>query len=210
MIDCTSKLKTILFFAVRMKGLSQLIPITLALLTSSADALSWSLTGCSAGTFSDRNVDIECSGSSSCSLGDTAVASGTVYASDSFDDEEVTLNACVGSYCPGQAEIGAGSLCSEWLTPADGQSCGEKGNYDVYYEEKIPDESNIPSGLVSFVSQMVTIRMTLGDCSSSGYQLAYGMAGLVSVAIVGAALMKKKDVEIENSFVQMGDRAAIV
>ncbi|EJK50518.1 hypothetical protein THAOC_30480, partial [Thalassiosira oceanica] len=89
-------------------------------------------------------------------------------------------------------------------------SCGEKGNYDVYYEEKIPDESNIPSGLVSFVSQMVTIRMTLGDCSSSGYQLAYGMAGLVSVAIVGAALMKKKDVEIENSFVQMGDRAAIV
>lgn len=185
--------------------------LTLALLSSSADALGWSLAGCSASTFTAA-VDIKCGGSSSCSPGDTAVASGTVTASGYFNDEEVTLNACLSAYCPGEAEIGAGSLCSDWLTPKGTQDCGDPGDYDVYYKEEIPDQSAIPSALASFVSSAVTIRMTLGDgCSSSSYQLAYGMAGLASVALVGAALMKKKkkDVETETSFVQMGDRSIV-
>ena len=201
-----------------MKVLSQLIPITIALSTSGADALGWELAGCTAEKFSDIEVSVECDDSSSCSPGDTAVATGTATATALFDNEEVTLNVCFmsGMYCPKKAEIGAGTLCDNWLTPTDGQECGAEGGYDVSYEQMIPDQSKIPKKLAQYLSSVVTIQTSLGDgddcSSSSGYQLAYGMTGLVSVALVGAALMKKKgkDVETDNSFVQMGDRAAIV
>ena len=201
-----------------MKVLSQLIPITIALSTSGADALGWELAGCTAEKFSDIEVSVECDDSSSCSPGDTAVATGTATATAVFDDEEVTLNACFMGYCPKQAEIGAGTLCDGWLMPTEGQECGAEGEYSVSYEQEIPDQSKIPDKLAKLIAKyVVTIQMSIGDgddcSSSSGYQLAYGMTGLVSVVLVGAALMKKKkggDVETDNSFVQMGDRAAIV
>lgn len=188
---------------------------------SAAHGIGWSISGCSSSTFTSRSISIACSGSSSCSLGDTARVSGSVYATSSFDDEEVTLQPCILSsslYCPDYARIGAGSLC-DWLSPSDGQDCGEAGTYDVYHEEKIPEEDKVPSYLQSMLSYGVTVDMVLGDgsCGGGSYQMAYGMAGAASLALLGAAALRRRrrkregdEAEGGPGFVQMTDHAAVV
>lgn len=67
-------------------------------------SLSWEIDGpCSISAI----VNVQCDGSSTCNLGDTAIATGSVTASDEFDNDVVIFQACVGignaSWCPQKA-----------------------------------------------------------------------------------------------------------
>ncbi|KAL7536511.1 hypothetical protein ACHAXR_007211 [Thalassiosira sp. AJA248-18] len=192
---------------------------------SSASAISWSLSSssCDGSPFSTSGIKVQCNGSSSCGLGDTAIVSGTMTASRSFDDDShVTLQACVSSYCPEVASKGAGNLCDDWVSPTGGQNCGESGTYSVYHTEDIPDSSDVPSGLTWFVQSMITVNMKVGDeeeCQGTGgYQMSYSMFGIASLAIVGAAYAARKrrcggdaekDDEKKSPFVEMTDSAIV-
>ena len=198
----------------------------LAAIPNSISAIRWKLSSpasCDGSPF-NANVKIQCNGSSSCSLGDTAVVSGNLYASGYFDDSDVTLQACVVSYCPAVAQKGAAKIC-DWLEPTGGQDCGYPGAYTVYYEEDIPESDDIPSGLSWFVSSTVTVNMKVGseeecegEADNDGFSMAYSMFGIASLALVGAGAYasKKKRRRQQGSddkqtrLVEMTDTIAIV
>ena len=144
-----------------------------------------------------------------------------MYATNSFDDNDVTLQACVAFYCPEIASIGAGSLCDDWLTPTSNQDCGEPGTYDVYHTEDIPEYDDIPSALWWFVRSAVSVKMMVGndeECdgqADNSYSMSHSMVGFASLAMVGAAVYsswKKRrsgdggsEDEKISRFVEMGD-----
>lgn len=162
-------------------------------------AMGWKMSNskCDGSPFSNLNVAVTCNnGSTNCGLGDTVEIAGNMYASHSFDDADVTLQACVMGYCPDDASTEAGTLCDDWITPTASQDCGASGTYSVYHEEDIPSNDDIPSALMWFVRSTVTVNMKVGDdeeCegeTSNAYGRSNNMtsANVMSYSVVGSAL----------------------
>ncbi|KAL9188906.1 hypothetical protein ACHAXT_011396 [Thalassiosira profunda] len=201
-----------------------LLALAAATALPAASALRWSVTdsSCDGSPFSSLKISVKCNGSSSCGLGDTATVAGTMYATSSFSDSDVTLKPCALGVCPEEAQTRAGKIC-DWLSASDGQDCGSEGAYAVSYEQKIPEYDDIPSALEWLVSQVVTVNMIVGDeeeCEAEGDNNVYGMrysaAGAASLAILGlgafAARRRRargEDNEKATRFVEMTDAAVV-
>ncbi|KAL7534611.1 hypothetical protein ACHAXR_008463 [Thalassiosira sp. AJA248-18] len=201
-----------------MNALSALSLLLAALTTPSVSAINFDVNtagaGCDGDPFDNADIDVSCNNGGDCGFGDTAVVDGTIEAVSTFSpDSEVTLKACIWSvYCPADATRDAGTLCGNWLTPTENQTCGEMGMYDVTREEVIP-EASIPPSWLWLVT--VTIGVSADECDVGGsYGMAYSMAGLASLAIVGAAYAARKrrgdnDDEKLSRFIEMTDSAVV-
>lgn len=205
--------------------------LALSVAPSVASALRWSVVSasCAGGgaPYSNLSVDVTCNGgsSNSCAMGDTALVQGNLYATSSFNDAAVTLQACVLSYCPEVASLDAGTLCEDWLTPTADQECGASGTYTVSYAAEIPQNDDIPTTFYWFVRNTVSIKMIVGsgeDCddqTEAAYSLSYSMAGFAGLALMGAATYssrrKRHDGddgsgdEPTSRFVEMGELAVV-
>ena len=126
----------------------------------------------------------------------------------------------------------------DWLTPANGQECGEAGDYVIYHSEEIPQYE----GVSSYVLDAVTVHFVIGDedeCSIRGYfskaysmmneyfhdassMMGFSMMALASLALTGCCLCRKKnsdrarasvtatDDEAPPSYVEMKDQDVAV
>ena len=169
---------------------SVLLLLTFSTITTSA--LNWqvnSISSCNnAISLSSVALSITCNGSTSCTYGETAIASGSVTADAEFDkDAKVTVQPCIAGVCQDQYSYELGKLC-DVLEATDGQECGEAGGYAISYEQEIPDADKFPSGS-STVSSMLTAKIMIGDndgeeCEDGSYasantsRLASGSIGL--------------------------------
>ncbi|KAL7525880.1 hypothetical protein ACHAWF_001548 [Thalassiosira exigua] len=161
-------------------------------------------TRCDGKPFSNMNIAVQCNGGTNCRFGDNVTVSGHMYATGAFDDEEVTLRACVGcalgrcAYCPDDALWQTGSLCEDWLTPTGGQNCGESGTYDVSHTEVIPENDEIPSSVEWVIQTTIQLSMIVGDedeCQSqadeNGNSTAVSMS-ILPLALLGACMLVAK------------------
>lgn len=170
---------------------TRVLPLVVAAVLSvipSANAINWSLSSssCDGSPFKSLNAAVTCNGSSSCGLGDTATVAGTLTATDDFENSDVTLKLCVVGYCPEIAQKGGGKICDDWLTPTDGQDCGEAGQYSISHTEEIPDEEEIPSGFWWFVKSAVGVKMIVGSEEECGAQ-ADPITGIVPAEVSGTS-----------------------
>lgn len=218
-----------------MKGQS-IISAPLALLAavaqpSAVSAISWSMgtSSCDGNPFENLTISITCDNSTTCDLGDTAVVSGSLAASGTFSNSNVTLRPCIymTSYCPEDASTSAGTLCGDWLDPLDGQSCGQAGAYAVSYSQDIPSSDNVPSGMSYLLSSVITVHMEVyGDddeCTvvadnMTQMSMSYSMAGMILIGAAAYSVAKRwnqrkaeeEGEEDGHSFVEMRDNAAVV
>mmetsp|Transcript_12112 Transcript_12112/g.23613 ORF Transcript_12112/g.23613 Transcript_12112/m.23613 type:complete len:269 (-) Transcript_12112:178-984(-) len=172
------------------------------------EAMGWSLSsyscnsssGSSSTTFTNTQITLQCNGSSTCTFGDRALVSGTTTALYDFENDEVTLQPCLMGWCPEEYAAGAGHVC-DWIQPADddddgGISCGDAGEYVIYYEQDIPTKEEVSSSNsyvsnLSWLSSLITVKLVIGEdghdgCSgsSSGYDsMRYSILGMGSVIV---------------------------
>lgn len=115
--------------------------------------------------FTNVNITISCgnnkNNSSKCLFGDVASISGTVQAIRSFDNSAMTYKACVWKYCPQSTIRSAGSLCDDWLSPMEDQTCGDPGLYSITLTEMIPETDDIGNSL----SWLVTLNFGVNETS---------------------------------------------
>eukprot|EP00579_Thalassiosira_antarctica_P027214 CAMPEP_0202018700 /NCGR_PEP_ID=MMETSP0905-20130828/40149_1 /ASSEMBLY_ACC=CAM_ASM_000554 /TAXON_ID=420261 /ORGANISM="Thalassiosira antarctica, Strain CCMP982" /LENGTH=202 /DNA_ID=CAMNT_0048579729 /DNA_START=211 /DNA_END=819 /DNA_ORIENTATION=- len=187
--------------------------VALATIPSSIYAISFTVdtSGCDGDPFDNLDLIVSCNNSSSCSFGNTAIISGTVEATSAFSNNAVTLQACVmNTYCPKDYARNAGNLCN-WLTPTEDQECGAVGMYSIASEQEIPE-----AVMLTGYSWLVTVNIGVEEeCEAGGtsQQMAYSMAGLVSLVMGAAALAARKkrractnnDDERATRFVEMRD-----
>lgn len=135
-------------------------------------------------------------------------------ATSAFSNSNVVLSACIlDTFCPEQYVRSAGSLCDNWLTPMDGQDCGDVGMYEISAEEKIP-EADVSSSW----SWMVTVKIGMEDeceAEASSYQMGYSAIGLVSLALGATFAARKRrgaderDDEKASRFLEMSDAGVV-
>lgn len=116
--------------------------------------------------FTNVNITVSCgvnnnnTTSSKCLFGDVASITGTVEATRTFDNSELTYKACVWKYCPQSTTRSAGTLCDDWLIPIEeDQACGDAGLYSISRTETIP-EADISNSLSWLVTLNVGITET--------------------------------------------------
>jgi len=193
--------------------------------SAAVSAISFSVdtATCDGDPFANLDLDVTCSGSSTCGFGDTATVSGTVEAVSAFGNSNVVIKACIltDTYCPEKYKRNAGTLCDDWLAPTSGQACGETGMYSISASETIP-EADVSNAL----SWLVTVKIGMEDeCeveaeaeADSSYQMSYSTVGLAALALGGAALASRRrrrlgrDGEDERArgLLEMADSAAAV
>jgi len=198
-------------------ALSVLLAASALLPSVAAISFEVDTAGCDGDPFTGTNgITFTCNDSSTCGMGDTVTMAGEVEATSAFSDSEMVVEACVMGVCPEDYRRSAGTLCN-WVTPVDGQECGEAGTYSVSGEEAIP--STDMDWLVN-LSWAITVKIGVDeDCEGGGYQMAYSFAGLASLALVGAAYAARKkrggddyndEDETGSQFVEMRDAAGAV
>jgi hypothetical protein len=206
-----------------MNSSAKLLSLVLAAFASNISAVSWDLDTssavCDGNPFANDDVEVECGGSSSCELGDTAHITGTIEAvSGGFGDGKVTLQPCVVTYCPEKWAAEAGDAC-DWLEPTDGQDCGEAGSYNVDYEVAIP--ASVPTKYAWF-SSLIKVKVlveSVEECEAEddpAANMAYAAMGVVGLVAFGAAALRKRkqssDTQEEETkdYVEMGVNKNIV
>lgn len=128
--------------------------------------------------FTNVNITVSCDGnhnSSGCLFGDVASIEGTVEATRSFDDSAMEYKACVWKYCPQNTIHSAGTLCEDWLTPIEDQTCGDPGLYSISRTETIP-EADVGNSL----SWLVTVNVGVSDDTSCNHTRATATATAVT------------------------------
>lgn len=173
---------------------------------------------CDGDPFYALDVDITCDGANSptCLFGDTVTIEGDVMAISAFDNENITIKACLWGYCPADNIRSAGTLCDDWLTPIENQTCGEAGMYNVTMTESIP-EADIPDSWSWLVS--VEIGIDDEECWAKGerqtatpYGVSYSMLGALIGTLFGISYAAKnscsddgEDEDTESPFIEMRD-----
>jgi hypothetical protein len=195
-----------------------------------ASALTWSIDAssatCDGSPFTTDTVSITCNGSPSCTLGDTAIISGNITATSSFDASAyVVLQPCIivgtdekYSYCPSKYSYSAGGICEEWLTPLDMNDCGDATDYSVDYSVTIPNKLPDYLSWLGVASSVVTVKvvvLTEEECeaeattveesynnyfynSSGGYQMVYSMLGFTVGLVCAGAYARRRRVQGEE------------
>lgn len=123
---------------------------------------------CNSDPFYNMDVTVTCENGENapgCLFGDDALVEGIIEAYSPFNqNSNVTFKACIWNYCPADNIRSAGTLCGDWLTPIDNQTCGEVGLYSVNHAEIIPG-SDMPNSWSWMVRAVNVVEDN--DCSSS-------------------------------------------
>ena len=147
--------------------------VAFATMPAAISAISFQLNtaGCRNGDddpFTNLNITVSCgdnhNDSSKCLFGDMVDISGTVEAIRSFANSEMTYKACMWKYCPQNTIRSAGTLCDDWLSPIEDQTCGDPGLYSIMRTEVIP-EADIGDSL----SWLVTLNFGVNETSSCNH-----------------------------------------
>jgi hypothetical protein len=85
--------------------------------------------------------------------------------------------ACVWKYCPQNTIHSAGTLCDDWLTPIEDQTCGDPGLYSISRTETIP-EADVGNSL----SWLVTVYVGVSDDTSCNHTSAAAATTAVAAA----------------------------
>lgn len=195
-----------------MKSISAISLLAASLATPSVAHVGFQVDtiGCDGDPFYGLDLTVTCDGNKSpkCLFGDTASIDGTVEAVTSFSNSNVTIKACVWGYCPADNIRSAGSLCDDWLTPIDNQTCGEIGLYTVTGEEIIP-EADITNSWSWLVKIIIGFEMEC-EAEATSYQqsVSYSMMGAIIGTVFGAAYAARKKLicaENDNEDERAGD-----
>jgi len=106
------------------------------------------------------------SSSSKCHFGDIVAVEGTVEAIYNFtSNAELSSKTCsIWGNCP--AAENAGSLCANWLTPLENQTCGWPGLYIISGTQSIPY-----SDLRDSLSWLVSLSISIVDDDCVDYDI---------------------------------------
>ncbi|KAL7536510.1 hypothetical protein ACHAXR_007210 [Thalassiosira sp. AJA248-18] len=180
-----------------MKSISaiSLLATSLAITSVNADiGFKINTATCDGDPFTDLDIDITCYGYNrrNCLFGDVAIIEGQVEAITSFDNStEMIFKACIWGHCPEENIRSAGSLCGDWLTPIENQTCGEAGMYNVSNTEVIIPEADIPNSWSWLVKVIIGVEQ---ECEAGGTNTestnAYsydGMTYSMMGALIGTA-----------------------
>lgn len=203
-----------------MKKSGSILSVYLGLLLTAASAsrsvrFSLGSLSCSGGSFQNSGLSVVCN--DDCSGGDNVSVSGTISATQAFNDDPVTLMACIMGYCPDQWSLEEGSIC-DWVTSTDGSDCGTQGTYTVSHEIDIPEEANDFS---AYFTSLITIKAIIGDedaCeqSATAASLTYGVASLFCVSGLSLFYVRRRRKpllvleESNDNFVEMTDNGPSV
>lgn len=136
-----------------------------------------------------------------------------------FNNNNVTLKACIFTYCPQENTRSSGALCDDWLVPTGNQTCGEEGPYNISGREYIP-EADIPDTLSWLVG--IHIGVDQDECQASGggesvdeEPMSYSMMGAIFGTAFGAIVAGRRrcqedeyeddDYDDASTFVEMRD-----
>lgn len=212
-----------------MKSISSIAFLSASLATPSAADVTFTFTTSSCGSdpFTDFDVSIQCDGQHApdCMFGDSATIDGTMTAQSNFTDMNLTVKACISSYCPDENSRVVATLC-DWLVPDGNHTCGTVGPYNISATEEIP-EADIPD----WWSWLVTVGIAPDEvCEEEAQEETQSAQGSsynprVSFSIMGAVFgtafgtmfaVRKKiictndedeevDLDNENPFIEMKD-----
>jgi hypothetical protein len=106
----------------------------------------------------------------------------------SFSDDSVTVKTCLMGWCPTYNVQSSGTLCRNWLTPIDNQTCGEEGVYAVYDQVVIP-EADVRDGWSWLVKDDGSSGSSSSQSSSGGgYRMTHGVTYSMMGALFGTAV----------------------